>query len=94
MLKTLLTAAGVMASGLLLGCAGTGSGSLESLATRSTIDVHGVPCYGLDTSGRLPRDHTCFAGGNRVKVYTREDIERTGQTDVAQALRMLDPSIY
>ncbi len=27
------------------------------------------------------------------RAYTREDIERTGATDVAQALRMLDPSI-
>lgn len=27
------------------------------------------------------------------RAYTREDIERTGATDVAQALRMLDPAI-
>ena len=28
------------------------------------------------------------------RAYDREDIERTGATDVKQALRMLDPSIY
>ncbi len=28
------------------------------------------------------------------RSYDREDIERTGATDVAQALRMLDPAIH
>lgn len=28
------------------------------------------------------------------RSYDRDDIERTGATDVAQALRMLDPSIH
>lgn len=28
------------------------------------------------------------------RAYDREDIERTGATDVAQALRMLDPAIH
>lgn len=28
------------------------------------------------------------------RVYSREDINRTGQTDIAEALRMLDPSIF
>lgn len=33
----------------------------------------------------------CVAAGGRV--YTRQDIERTGSTDMADALRRLDPSI-
>lgn len=33
----------------------------------------------------------CVAAGGRV--YTREDIERTGSTDLADALRRLDPTI-
>jgi len=33
---------------------------------------------------------TCAQAG---RVYSREDIERTGHTDLAQALRTLDPSI-
>lgn len=28
------------------------------------------------------------------RAYDREDIERTGATDVAEALRMLDPAIH
>lgn len=34
----------------------------------------------------------CVAANGRV--YTREDIDRTGQTDIAEALRQLDPSIH
>lgn len=33
----------------------------------------------------------CVASGGRV--YTREDIERTGSTDLQDALRRLDPAI-
>lgn len=33
----------------------------------------------------------CVASGGRV--YTREDIQRTGSTDLADALRRLDPSL-
>ena len=33
----------------------------------------------------------CVAGGGRV--YTREDIERSGSADLHDALRKLDPSI-
>ncbi|MGY0561653.1 hypothetical protein ACW7G2_13145 [Luteimonas sp. A277] len=33
----------------------------------------------------------CVASGGRV--YTREDIERTGSTDLMDALRRLDPAI-
>jgi hypothetical protein len=28
-----------------------------------------------------------------IRTYTQQDIDRTGQTDVGSALRMLDPSI-
>lgn len=37
-------------------------------------------------------EQECEGGGGRV--YTREDIERTGSADVRDALRRLDPSIY
>lgn len=34
----------------------------------------------------------CIAGNGRV--YTREDLDRTGETDMAAALRKLDPAIH
>ncbi|NYZ62564.1 hypothetical protein [Luteimonas deserti] len=37
-------------------------------------------------------EEECVGGGGRV--YTREDIERTGSTDVRDALRRLDPSMF
>jgi putative hemolysin len=36
-------------------------------------------------------DKQCIAAGGRV--YTREDLERTGEIDIADALRKLDPAI-
>lgn len=36
-------------------------------------------------------DQDCVAGGGRV--YTRADLERTGEVDIAEALRKLDPAI-
>lgn len=40
---------------------------------------------------RTFRDACVDAGG---RVYTREQIESTGEVDLADALRKLDPSIY
>lgn len=36
-------------------------------------------------------EQECVTGGGRV--YTREDIDRTGSADIRDALRRLDPSI-
>ncbi|MEF3080681.1 hypothetical protein V3391_00420 [Luteimonas sp. SMYT11W] len=37
-------------------------------------------------------EQECTTGGGRV--YTREDIDRTGSADIKDALRRLDPSIF
>ena len=43
------------------------------------------------TATRIPvKDDQCAAFGN---TYTREDINRTGQTDVGAALSMMDPAV-
>ena len=49
-------------------------------ATRSASDL-------TDKHGKR-----CVAASGRV--YSREDIERTGEVDLADALRKLDPAIY
>lgn len=41
-------------------------------------------------SKRAEKD--CVSAGGRV--YTRDDIQRTGSTDLKDALRRLDPSVY
>lgn len=42
-----------------------------------------------ETGTRLPRQHTCLPG----RSYDREDLLRTGATDIGDALRRLDPAI-
>ena len=37
-------------------------------------------------------EQECTTAGGRV--YTREDIDRTGSADIKDALRRLDPSIF
>jgi hypothetical protein len=44
-----------------------------------------------DTATRIPVKERDCAGFGRT--YTQQDIQRTGQTDTAQALRLLDPSL-
>lgn len=45
------------------------------------------------TGTRLQPRHrsNCIANG---RSYTREDLDRTGQVDVGEALRKLDPRLY
>ena len=47
-------------------------------------------CVG-DTATRIPVKEGECAGFGRT--YTQQDLQRTGQTDTAQALRYLDPSL-
>ena len=44
-----------------------------------------------DTATRIPVKETDCAGFGRT--YTQQDLQRTGQPDTAQALRLLDPSL-
>jgi hypothetical protein len=46
-------------------------------------------CQENSTASRITK--RCSA--SPVRTYSQEDVQRTGQTDVANALQMLDPSI-
>lgn len=48
-----------------------------------------APCQRDSTASRIPDQ--CSA--SPVRTYSQEDVQRTGQTDVASALQMLDPAI-
>ena len=52
-------------------------------------DRHCLP----DTGTRIRKDGKTACVYSAGKWYTHEDIERTGATNIADALRMLDPSI-
>jgi len=47
-----------------------------------------------NTGSRVrPRDAKTPCNGQPGRAYTRDDLDRTGQTGLAEALRTLDPSI-
>ena len=57
--------------------------------TTPTARTAAVQCPQDSTASRIP--NRCSA--SPVRTYSQEDVQRTGQTDVANALQMLDPSI-
>jgi len=50
----------------------------------------GVDAEAEEKIGQLDRDDCISANG---RVYSREDLRRTGEVDIADALRKLDPAI-
>lgn len=82
MFRTLLICAVVSAS--VIACATPGK-SLQADAKAAQ------PCT-LSSASRIPaRPNQCSSSPGRS--YTQQDIERTGQTNVGDALQMLDPSV-
>jgi hypothetical protein len=57
--------------------------------TPRTARTAAVNCGENSTGSHIPNH--CSA--NPVRSYSEEDVQRTGQTDVANALQMLDPAI-
>jgi hypothetical protein len=48
-------------------------------------------CPPNTTASRIQRPNECSA--SPIRTYSQEDVQRTGQPDVGNALQMLDPSI-
>jgi hypothetical protein len=87
MFKTILVTVGVLAAAPLL------AGESPALkGNKVTTSIGRVPCPETGTRIRPSRDGVCVATGSYVKSYSREEIERTGETNVSEALRKLDPS--
>jgi len=74
---------GAVAAGLLLvGCTAATVRPQAAVATRDD--------RGCVTGSRIPSSEACAPFG---RVYSAKDIQTTGATDAAEALRLLDPSI-
>lgn len=85
MFRTLLVCAAVSAS--TIACSGAPQPRPDSHAAATAAR----PC-GIASASRIPESpDACSASPGRT--YSQQDVERTGQTDVADALRMLDPSV-
>jgi hypothetical protein len=79
--------AGVIVAGVaLFGCATT---TPNANAKPATAAVAKDPTCLTDTGSRIPGSK-CRGYG---RSYSNEDIDRTGQTNAADALALLDPSI-
>lgn len=87
MLKRILICTAIAAS--LIGCA---SGPASHDATASAKDAALQPNCIRDTGSRLPASPP---GCRNLpgRSYSQTDIDRTGQTDAANALGLLDPSV-
>ncbi len=87
-MSTTMRFAGVIVSGLVLfGCATTPQNPSKPATTAAMKDSN---CLN-DTGSRLPAAKPGCRGYGRS--YTDEDIQRTGLTNVGDALSLLDPSI-
>jgi len=85
MLRTLLICAVISASAM--GCSGAPQPRPDTQAAATSPR----PCS-LPTASRIPaKSDECSAVPGRT--YSETDVERTGQTNAADALRMLDPTI-
>ena len=63
--------------------------STHPTARTAAAQTGATSCGQNSTASRIPNQ--CSA--SPVRTYSQEDVQRTGQTDVANALQMLDPSI-
>jgi hypothetical protein len=87
MLKKILIGAGLTL------CVSACATSPSTPGTGHTAAAAKVPPAGCvaETATRIPvNPHDCAGAG---RVWTDQDIKSTGATDVAQALRQLDPTV-
>jgi hypothetical protein len=86
MLRTLLICTVISAS--VLGCATSPSPKPATATAKNAVRADCI----RDTGSRLPAK---APGCQNVpgRSYSQDDIDRTGQTDAANALRMLDPAV-
>jgi hypothetical protein len=87
MLKALLL--GTLTAGLLAACAATPPAPEKVVGDRTAATAPRFDC--LTTGTRIAlKDGECANVAGRV--YTQDDLQRTGAINPAEALRMLDPS--
>jgi hypothetical protein len=88
MLRSLLT--GICLAASLAACTSAPSTRADAKSAAAVAETQRTSCP-KETGTRLPLPPGECAGFGRS--YSSEDVDRTGQTDAAAALRMLDPSI-
>jgi hypothetical protein len=79
----------VVSIAALCGCAGSGT-ALKAEGPPASVSQNSSTCP-RDTGSRIPASSADCSGFGRT--YSSDDINRTGSTTAAGALRLLDPSI-
>lgn len=86
---TYLRIAGLICVAALCGCASTGGNGAAKPATATAMSKD--PTCLTDTGSRIdPGPSMCRGVG---RSYTSQDIDKTGSTSAADALRLLDSSV-
>jgi hypothetical protein len=86
-LKKILIGAGLT---LCVAACATSPSTPGTAHAAATANVPPAGCV-AETATRIPvNPHDCAGAG---RVWTDQDIKSTGATDVAQALRQLDPTV-
>lgn len=81
----------------LAGCANapqTRAGNTAAQPQPVLADRYALYCAPPQAASRIPPDpRHCSAGAGNVQTFTGEQLEKTGATQVGDALRYLDPEI-
>lgn len=85
-MKRIIACCLAVASVSVMGCSSAPRATPDWRASQAAADT----CLPRSAS-RIPQDSACARGPGRA--YSQEEIQRTGQQNVADALRMLDPSV-
>jgi outer membrane cobalamin receptor len=88
MLKSALIAIAVLGTTPLLA-----ADPAAPIGNKVTTTVRGQ-CPQVATRIRSEVPGRCIQTGSSVRVYTQEDVERTGAMNIAEALRRLDPIFF
>ena len=88
-MSALRSAAGAVASALVLAACVTNTPGTKPILTESAADAHDPTCL-TQTGSRIDKGTMCAGHG---RSYSNDDIDRTGAITAARALRLLDPSI-
>ena len=90
MKSTFVLSVPVVAMLALAGCASNPQGDQRVAQNATATPKTNISCI-KDTGSRIkPKEGECRGPG---RTYSREDLDRTGAFDTAEALRKLDPSL-
>lgn len=85
-MKRIMVCCLAVASVGMIGCSAAPATRPDWVAREAAADA----CVPRSAS-RIPEESACLRGPGRA--YSQEEIRRTGQQNVADALRMLDPAV-